>query len=720
MRDQVTSVPPPEGTPGRAPLKVYLGYASHTGKTWRLLEEARRRKARGEDVVVGWVRTQDRPQLSELLTGLEVIPAREGALDLEAILGRAPRVCVIDELAHSNPAGSRHPHRWQDVEALLNAGIAVVTAMNIQYLEGLRSSITGLLGSAPEETVPDDLVRGADEVLVVDASPDSVAARAMTGSEPTLSTRALLELRELALLYSAAAVDEEVLEYRHEHHIGTVWETRERVLVCITAYGRAPYLIQRGAQTAERWKGELWAIYVTPDATWSNLSREDADRVRSYLDLARARGARVEIVEDADPARGILSFARQRDITKILLGHAAAYPFRGALSRTVAGRILHEAAGIDVHLVSDDPDARPSMSNGPGLSLLARLLSGQPRPESRGHLRIYLGYAPGVGKTFQMLLDARYLRDQGQEVVVGYCQTRGRQDVQELLDGLEAVPSGPEGPDVEALVRRHPRLCLLDDLAERSRWREVEALRDTGIHVFTTLDVFEVESLKDTVECITDVDVRETVPDWLVDEADEVLLVDVPSRALLNRLKRGAVYPGTDDAPESMDTLFNEGCLQALRELAMRLTAERVEDELEALEKSPEKNSAEALLVCVHNRPSGASAIRRAWRTGDRLGAPVHAVFVAPDEDWAGITPEARQAIEANLALARTLHIDTHVLYGSNVARTLVDFAIRHGVTRIFLGRSHKTGWREFFQRSVIEQVIRLSPGTDVCVVSER
>lgn len=716
------------GPQGR--LKIYLGYAPHTGKTWRLLEEARRRRSRGEDVVIGWLRRKDQPAVSGMLEGLEHIPPREAngvlALDLDAILARGPEVCFVDELAAANPPGFRNRHRWQDVRELLDAGISVVTAVNIQYVEALRAKILKHLGRAPEETVPDEFLREAEEILLVDASLESVKER---GGD--MSERDLLALREMALLYSADAVEENVMEYRQEHRIERVWETQERIMVCLTAYSRGPLLIERAHHVAERFKGELWAVYVTPDEKWSNVSAADAERVRGFLGIARSKGAQVEVLLDTDPAHGIMEFARRRGITQIFLGHAAAYPFRGALSRTVAGRILHEATGMDVNVVADDvkfsPDVTAPSPPQPQLPFLARLLSGAPRPESRGHLRIYLGYAPGVGKTYQMLLDGQYLRDQGQDVVVGYVETGGREDLTELLGTLEVAARLEGGAiDMEALKRRRPQICLVDDLAtfgddSKRRWEKVEELRDAGIHVFTTLDVSEVESLKDTVECIAALKVRETVPDWIVEEADEVIFVDVPIRALLNRVKRGVVFIGDNVVPEDLHTYFTEGCLSALRELAMRLTADRVQDDLEELDETRAKaDASDSVLVCVHARPSGGAAVRRARRAADRLGAPCYAVFVAPDEDWTGISPEDKAIVEEHLELARTLHIETHVLYGSNIARTLVDFSIRHNVTRIFLGRSHKTGWREFFQRSVIEQVIRLSPKTDIHVVADR
>lgn len=724
---------PSEPPAGRAPLKIYLGYASHTGKTWRLLDEARRRQARGQDVVIGWLRGKDRPSLENVTRGLEIIPAAEidgqPEMNTEAILARKPHVVFIDELAHTNVPGSRNPHRWQDVETLLNAGIGVVTALNIQYIEGTQRQMRELLGRGREETVPDKIVRDADEVVLVDATKETVMQAPQTPAERAqLNPRELLQLRELALLYAADTVEEDVLEYKHEHHIEAMWETQERILACVMPNARGAHILERAHAVASRWKADLWAIYVTSDPTLRDLSKDEAALIKKYLEDARNRGARVEIVEDSDASHGIIKFARTHDITQIFLGHAVGYPYRGALSRTVAGRIIHQAEGIDVHLVADERRAAPrgtGQSRASGAYALARLLGDAPRPENRGHLRIYLGYATGVGKTYSMLQDGEYLRDHGHEVVVGWCDPHGRDDVRERMRALERVPTpdGECGPDIEAILQRRPQIVLIDGLAHsctsgKQVWEATQKLLDAGIHVFTTLDVSEIESLRDTVECITKMPVGTTVPDWVVEEADELIFVDVATRALLNRVKRGAVF-AEGEVPESLHEMFTEGCLNALREIAMRLTAERVEDELEALDEV-EHESVDGVLVCLDDRLSSAALVRRGRRIADRLECPCYAVFVITDEHWTGVTPEARAVVEKHLELARQLHLKTHVLQGSNIARTISDFAIRNGVTHIVMGRSRKTGWREFFRRSVIEQVARFCPWTDLQVIADR
>lgn len=718
---------------GRGLLKIYLGYASHTGKTWRLLDEARRRRARGQDVIIGWLRGKDRPSLENVLGDLEMLtPASvNGQLEMDTagILARKPHVVFIDELAHANVPGSRHAHRWQDVEELLAHGIGVVTALNIQYIEGLQEQLRELLGRGREETVPDRIVRQADEVVLVDATPETVMQAPQTPAERAqLNPRELLKLRELALLYAADTVEEEVLEYKHEHHIETVWETHERILACVMPNPRGAHIIERACQTATRWKADLWTIYVTKDPQMRDLSKEEAVLIRTYLDDATERGARIAIIEDTDAAQGIIRFARAHDITQIFLGHAAGYPYKGALSRTVAGRIIHQAEGMDVHLVADERRSAPrgtGQARASGAYALARLLGEAPRPENRGHLRIYLGYATGVGKTYSMLLDGQYLRDQGQEVVVGWCDPHGREDVLERLRTFEVLPaaSNPNGADIEAVRARHPQICLIDGLARdcasgKRCWESIQALLDDGIHVFTTLDVSEIESLRDAVQAITKHPVGQTVPDWVVEEADEVVFVDVATRALLNRVKRGVVFAEGEVPPDLQET-FTEGCLNALREIAMRIVAERVEHDLEALEPV-EHESTDGVLVCLDDRPSSATLVRRGRRIADRLECPCYAIYVVTDEHWTGITPASRSVVEQHLALAQQLHIKTHVLQGSNIAGTIGDFAVRNGVTQIIMGRSRKTGWREFFRRSVIEYVARVCPWTDLQVIAER
>jgi two-component system sensor histidine kinase KdpD len=291
--------------------------------------------------------------------------------------------------------------------------------------------------------------------------------------------------------------------------------------------------------------------------------------------------------------------------------------------------------------------------------------------------------------------------------------------------------------DVDAILRRKPAVCLVDEFAHTTvpgsprpkRWEDVQVLLQAGIDVFTTLNVQHLESLNDEVWHITGVRVRETVPDWVVDAADEVVLVDLTAEALQNRLHRGVVYTA-DKAKKAMENFFTEANLTALREMALRHTAHEVEGRLSDLEapapgatptarpgaESPARH--ERILICLTERPSTAVLIRRGKRVADYLHADCLAVHVECNSGRGG--PEAHsEALEKHLCFARNLHIETHVLKGKDVARTIVDFAREQNITQIYLGRA---GVRTLLGRvaSTVHKVVRLARDREITVVAER
>ncbi len=739
----------------RGRLKIFLGYVSRVGKSRRMLEEMKRRKTRGQDVVIGWIQPDNSATTHQLLLELEVIPpcliGDEPEMNVDAILGRKPQICLVDELAHGNPSGCRNEHRWQDVEELLEAGINVVTAVNVQYVEGLQPQIRQLLGAGKTETVPDRIIQEADEVVLVDASPEALRERMDTGA---FDTRTLMALRELALLFTADTVDRSVEDYRHEHHIEAIWQTHERILVCITAHHRGPELVDRGRRVAERLKGELYVVYVTPDPEWSNVSAGQRTFIQTTLALARTFHATVEVIESTRPADAIIEYAQTHHITQIFIGHSLKKRFPKLLSQSTVGRIIRQAEGIDVHVASDQPSAKVLDFRLPGLTqpaarpaaapvlappvpLQMPIVKTTPRRERAGRLKVYLGYAAGVGKTYQMLADGNDARARGHDVVIGYFEPHGRADTIAQIGSLEMVPRKKviyrdkefEEMDVEAVMARRPEISLVDELAHTNvpgsghekRWQDVMQLVDAGMEVWTTVNVQHLESLNDAILQITNVKVRETVPDWVVTEADEVVMIDVATRALLNRLHRGVIY-SPEKTAAALENFFREGNLSALREIAMRQTADKIEAELErpSVEDARLTGSLEVLMVCLNDHPSAAALVRRAKRVTDRMHADCWVVYVVQDEQWTGHSAESRKTVEAHLALARTLNLRTEVIVGQKVAPTIVRFARQHGVSQIFLGRSLKSGWKELFSRNIIEQVIREAPDLDIHVVAER
>jgi two-component system, OmpR family, sensor histidine kinase KdpD len=367
---------------------------------------------------------------------------------------------------------------------------------------------------------------------------------------------------------------------------------------------------------------------------------------------------------------------------------------------------------------------------------------------SSGRLKIYLGYAAGVGKTYQMLEEAQEMKRQGRDVVIGYFEPHGRKDTIARTDGLEQVARRRldyrgtifEEMDTEAILARHPEVCVVDEFphtnvpgSERSkRWQDVQALLEAGIDVLTTMNIQHLESLNDQVWQITGIRVRETIPDWVMQQADQVVMVDLTPRALLNRLARGVVY-SPEKAQKAIENFFQESTLVALRELALRQTAHEVEirqvdyespgfdatlSNGDDAEVSAAPRTSDRILIHVTNDPSTAMLIRRGKRVADYLHADCFAVAVFP-EGGSGDAAD-REAAERHLNFARNLHIEARTLQGSDVAKTLVEFARLNGVSHIFLARPRQSQFPAMFRRTIVQQVVRLARDMQVIIVADR
>lgn len=345
---------PAAQTGKRGRLKIFLGYASAVGKTFRMLDEARRRKERGEDVVVGAHQPGAQAEIRTLLDKLEVIPALRASfgegLDLDAILRRRPQVCVIDPLAHDNPPGFHNPKRWQDVEELLQNGISVLAAVNLLHIEELRERVEAITRKHTQETVPREFLERADEIVVVDVPTDLTLERG--GEDPGSASishergRELSELRETALLLAAEVVDGQLERYLEAHGIEPVCGVQERILVCITPRSDAEGMIASGKRNKERFHGELHVVYVRQPG----LSTADKARVREFLKLAKQATADVCVLDSADPVAAILQYARQKKITQIFVGHTRR---KNWLDRFWGGpieRLIRGAEQMDVRI----------------------------------------------------------------------------------------------------------------------------------------------------------------------------------------------------------------------------------------------------------------------------------------------------------------------------------------------------------------------------------
>ncbi|MGC2423553.1 MAG: sensor histidine kinase KdpD [Nitrospirota bacterium] len=371
-----------------------------------------------------------------------------------------------------------------------------------------------------------------------------------------------------------------------------------------------------------------------------------------------------------------------------------------------------------------DPDA-----------LLARV-EAEEQGRERGKLKIFFGYAAGVGKTYAMLEAARRRKAEGIDVVIAYIETHGRTETEAMLEGLEIIPRRqmeyksvtlPE-LDTDAVLARKPKIALVDELAHTNapgsrhlkRYQDVEELLSAGIDVYTTLNVQHLESLNDVVAQITEIVVRETVPDRLLDEASEIELVDIPPEDLLQRLREGKVYV-PEQAARAIDKFFKKGNLTALREISLRRTADRVDEQMRAYMETlsipgpwPAK---ERLLVLLSGSPFSEKLIRRTRRLADELKAEWFAVYVeTPGSDK--FVQENREKVWHYLRLAESMGGKTATLTGTQVAEEVIDYAKKHNVTKIVMGRPIRPRWQELLKGAVVDKVIRQSGPIDVYVVS--
>ena len=358
-----------------------------------------------------------------------------------------------------------------------------------------------------------------------------------------------------------------------------------------------------------------------------------------------------------------------------------------------------------------------------------------PAQKQRGVFKLFLGYAPGVGKTYSMLSEAIRRSGRGEDVVIGIIETHGRKGIQELASQLEAVPRKKidykgtlfEEMDVDAILERKPQVVLVDELAHtnipgskhRKRYEDIQDLLAAKIDVITTLNIQHIESIAPTVRAITGVTVRETVPDWVPLSATETVMVDLTPEALANRMKRGDVY-SQEKVEQSLKNFFRRGNLIALRELALRQVAEQVDRSLESYMDAKEIREnwgvRERIAVCISGNPTGQYLIARAARMARRMDAELYVLHVerelAPRE-------ENPKALAANLRFGENLGARVEKLKGNSIADTVADFVRSRHITQVIFGRAAMRDWRKYLYLSVVHRFLRESPAVDVHIVTQ-
>lgn len=599
-------------------LVVYIAGAPGSGKTRRLLEDARRLRDNGKRVVIGWIETKGRPDLERLSDDLPRIPPRKVQIgdatfedfDYDAAVREHPDIVILDELAHDNLGDATHAKRWQDALALRKHGIGVIGAFNIQHVETVAPTAEGLIGHAVRETIPMSFLQAADEVVALDVSPPLLRGRVRAGKivapedidralEGIFKEQPLYMLRELLLrtidTLTLPAVKAGRTSMAAAFVVGNV-EPR-------------PYL-ERIAAVAQALD---LGLEIVPTSGTNRAALEP---------IARELGG--EMLRDSVDPRKIGSDALRAALVALPVGKSAAHLANSPLPYDLF------IVGAEQTYLGENPARSPySQTAGDRLKV------------GYGKLVVYLGAAAGAGKTYAMLDRAHQLRADGVDVVAGFVETHGRRETAALLDGLETVPPKRVNAngitytefDRDALIARKPEVALIDELAHTNapgsvapkRFQDVLAVLRAGIDVITTLNIQHLEGLGDTIVRLTGTVVRETLPDGILTLADEVILIDVTPETLRQRLREGKIYP-PERCEAALTNFFRTENLLALRELALR-------EALRARIRERVISPFDRIMLAIGSRSIDLPMIARAGRIAARLAIEfVIAHVVSPRE----------------------------------------------------------------------------------------
>ncbi|MGG3451819.1 universal stress protein [Domibacillus aminovorans] len=754
----------------RGRLKIILGPVSGSGKTYHLLLEGNELKKRSIDVVIGLVSASNQSKTIEQIGQLESISpihwndhgTTRQDVDLEAILARNPEVVLVDELAHRNRPESRNKTRLDDVLELISKKISVITTLNIYELQGVKQIAENQLGVRVHVShcVPENTLDLADEVRLLDVPPNVILNRLQdnenVGDETKEKEKSALfqrdnlaVLRELALRFVAEEVNEALDDYREKQGIVGASGATEKILVSVQYHWNGSILIRRGHQIAKRLGGDLQVVCFR--SSKKPLSENEATYRRSIKKLVEKVGGEFEelplITENA--AEAIVSYAMKKNISRIVMGQSKRSRWEEIVYGSIINKILRKTNNIDIFIVADraEKDGERVLpakkvkqdQSDPYRRLTKKEMEAEIHKIKAGTLKVYIGSAPGVGKTYTMLREANVLKKNGIDVVIGLLETHDRKDTLEQVGSLEIIPRKKvhyknailEEMDTNAIINRNPEVVLVDELAHTNiptskytkRYQDVEELLKAGISVISTMNIQHVESLNDHVYQITGVRVRETVPDHVLGKADEIELIDISAKALRQRMREGNIYEMTK-VEQSLNHFFKTGNLIALRELALREVADDVDERLESLERKrtlrgPWRKE-EVIFVCVNLRHDSERLIRRGFRIAYRLKASWYVCFV---KDHSPLTAEEEGMLQKVVSLTERLG-GTFEMYEAfnrrKVVTELVHQLNEKSATQVIIGQSARTRLEEIMKGSVVQKLLRLVRHLDVLVVADQ
>ncbi|MFB9276998.1 histidine kinase [Cohnella cellulosilytica] len=746
----------------RGRLKILVGAASGSGKTYHMLQEGCALKRQGRDVVICAVSTMQRLETVRQLGDLERVPSihwfengeERKDLDLDRLLERDPEVVLADGLAHRNREGARFPTRLEDIQWLLDRGISVITTINIYELEDAAELARKWTGMAKVDTVPAHTLELADEVRLIDVAPETILER-MTEDRlhrrpPSWFKRGnLAKLRELALRHVAEGVNETLEKHREEQGLTGTSGIAERILISVQYHWNGSIYVRRGHQVAKRLGGDFHVVSFIRSG--KPLSKEAEAFRDSIGQLTRKLGGtfrELPFHSRRQLSGKLIRYAEENKITRIVMGHSRHTGWQELWKGSVANRLLRSVRNIDLLFVADRAEREgerilPARNrNGNGQDRFRRLTESELEEKigriRGGKFKVYVGAAPGVGKTYTMLREGNDLLKKGIDVVIGLLETHGRAETQEQVGELRLIPRLRRGyrgaeleeMDVDAIVRCNPEVVLVDELAHtnipgssrKKRYEDVLALLKAGISVISTMNVQHLESLNDAVEQITGVRVRETVPDYALRLADEVQLIDVAPKALQERMLAGKVY-AADKVNEALSRFFRIGNLIALRELALREIADDVDERLEAWDRRESLRGPwrreETIFVGVTPSPRAERLIRRGFRIAFRLKAEWTVAYV---HEGASMSEEVAARVEQLRQLASRLGgtFDLRIKPASrSVADVLLERAEASRATQLILGQSAPKGCKLRSGRAVVPTILARARHLDVLVVAD-
>jgi K+-sensing histidine kinase KdpD len=694
-----------------------------------MLREAHELLDHGRDVVVAYVETYDRPRTAELLEGLELVPRvrveYRGTtledLDLDAVLARRPEIALVDELAHTNAPGLRNAKRWQDVEALRDAGIDVISTVNVQHLESVKDLVEKVSGIPVRETLPDRVLDGADMIQFIDIAPEALRKRMRHGNiyapekvDVALANffrpRNLAAMRQIGLRLVADSMARQ----------RDVVRSPEDVLVAVSCSPASEELMRRGARLARRRGGSCLVVTVQEGP-------ECLDEAERFRELARQLGCAFAVLGGRDVAAAVIQAARDVGVEHVVVGEVTTQGVLGRLRPTIADRIVDGLPDADAHVIArvahlavqrprHDPDdeRRPDP-----MAVLRQVSSDNHR---RAMLRVYLGYAPGCGTTTAMLSEGRRRAGRGTDVVVG--AYRVHDDARTALAGIDVLGGLRDGPrerplDVEALLARNPDVVCIDDLTGvdrhgRPRLEAVPELLRAGITVLATLHLLSLRSAAEAVSRLLGRPLdRPVIGDELLDMIDEFELVDLPPDDLLRRIREKAILTPAQLA-QAMQQELRPQVLALLRETLLRVSADRVDRQfLRELRETDGGSTAEVrgrIVLCLPVRPGLEERIRGAARYARAQDATFTVVSVRPP----GLTEAEKTVLGAYATLTHQLGGEFVRLHGRGVAPALARFINDSLTTEVIMGHRRRRRWRPW---DTTGELIRLLQGVDIHVL---